>query len=181
MKGPIMMKLVSNGQIFALRAMILAAVLALPALPAVAQSSAESTGPVGFDMRIDHVGISVANLEESVNWYVEKLGFELERPINRKPDSPTTIARIRRGNFTIELFEIKGAEPLPDYRRNPTADLRVHGLAHFAFAVDDARAAAKELEAKGVKIVLPPREDDRDITFFFVSDNSGNTFELIQR
>src|ERR1044071_7489325 len=112
MKGAITMKLVSNGQIFALPAGILGAALSLPALPAVAQSGAQSTGPVGFDLRIDHVGISVANLEESVNWYVEKLGFELERPINRKPDSPTTIARIRRGSFTIELFEIKGAAPL---------------------------------------------------------------------
>jgi methylmalonyl-CoA/ethylmalonyl-CoA epimerase len=176
-----MKKPASNGQIFALCAVILTGVLALPALPVGAQSIAQSTGPVGFGMRIDHVGISVANLDESVNWYVEKLGFELERPIDRNPNSPTTIARIRRGNFTIELFEIKGAAPLPDYRRDPTADLRVHGLAHFAFAVDDARAAAKELEAKGVKIVLPPREDDRRITFFFISDNSGNTFEFIQR
>jgi methylmalonyl-CoA/ethylmalonyl-CoA epimerase len=175
------MRSASNGRIFALRAAIVTGVLALPALPAGAQPTAQSTGPVAFDMRIDHVGISVANLEESVNWYVEKLGFELERPINRNANSPTTIARIKRGNFTIELFEIKGAAPLPDYRRDPTADLRVHGLAHFAFAVDDARAAAKELEAKGVKIVLPPREDDRRITFFFVSDNSGNTFEFIQR
>lgn len=173
-----MMKHVSNGEVSGLCAVILTAVLALPA---GAQSTAQSTGPAGFDMRIDHVGISVADLEESVDWYVEKLGFELERPINRNPDSPTTIARIRRGSFTIELFEVQGAAALPDYRRNPTTDLRVHGLAHFAFAIDDARAAARELEAKGVKIVLPPREDDRDITFFFVSDNSGNTFEFIQR
>jgi methylmalonyl-CoA/ethylmalonyl-CoA epimerase len=175
------MKLASNNQKIPCYAAILTAFfLTLPALPAEGQSEAPSEG-VGFDLRIDHVGISVADLEESVNWYVEKLGFELVRPIDRTPDSPLTIARIRRGNFTIELFEIEGAAPLPDYRRDPSADLRVHGLAHFAFEVDDAVAVMKELESKGVEIVLRPREDDVGATFFFVRDNSGNSFEFIQR
>jgi methylmalonyl-CoA/ethylmalonyl-CoA epimerase len=145
-----------------------------PALPASAQSES-----AGFDFNIDHVGISVANLEESVDWYVEKLGFELARPINRNPDSAMTIALLRRGDFNIELFEIKGAAPLPEYRRDPSADLRVHGLAHFAFRVDDVRAVQAELEAKGVKIVMPLTENRTN--FFFVNDNSGNSFEFIQR
>jgi len=145
------------------------------ALPARAQSEG-----VGFDIKVDHVGISVANLEESVDWYVEMLGFELVRPINRNPDSAMTIAQIRRGGFNIELFEVEGAAPLPEYRRDPSADLRVHGLAHFGFEVDDALAVMEELESKGVEIVLPPREGGGP-AFFFVSDNSGNTFEFIQR
>jgi methylmalonyl-CoA/ethylmalonyl-CoA epimerase len=91
-----------------------------------------------------------------------------------------TIAQIRRGDFNIELFEIEGAAPLPEYRRDPSADLRVHGLAHFAFEVDDALAVRDELEAKGVEIVLAPREGGGP-AFFFVNDNSGNSFEFIQR
>jgi methylmalonyl-CoA/ethylmalonyl-CoA epimerase len=146
----------------------------LPMLPAAAQSD----GP-GFDIRVDHVGISVANLEESVAWYVEKLGFELVSPINRNPDSAMNIARIRRGDFNIELFEIEGAAPLPEYRRDPSADLRVQGLAHFAFQVDDVQAVQAELEAKGVEIVMPLTENRTN--FFFVNDNSGNSFEFIQR
>lgn len=134
---------------------------------------------VGFDLEINHVGISVENLEESVDWYVEMLGFELARPFVREPDSEMTIALLRRGNFNIELFEIRGAAPLPEYRRDPSADLRVHGLAHFAFRVDDARAVLAELESKGVEVVFGPNESERSI-FFFVSDNSGNSFEFIQ-
>lgn len=147
-------------------------------LLALQSVEAQSDG-VGFDLEINHVGISVANLEESVDWYVEKLGFELVRPLNRDPDSAMTIALLRRGSFNIELFEIEGAAPLPEYRRDPSADLRVHGLAHFAFRVDDARAVLAELESKGVEIVFGPNESDRSI-FFFVSDNSGNSFEFIQ-
>jgi len=147
---------------------------------ALASSVRAQDDGVGFDIQIDHVGISVANLEESVDWYVDKLGFELVRPINRNPDSAMTIAQIRRGDFNIELFEIEGASPLPEYRKDPSADLRVHGLAHFAFEVDDAFAVMEELQSKGVEVVLPPREGGAT-AFFFVSDNSGNTFEFIQR
>ena len=147
----------------------------VPVPPVLAQSAAHE-----LDFTIDHVGISVANLEESVAWYVEKLGFELLRPVERNPDSPSNIARIRKGDFTIELFEIEGAAPLPEYRRDPRADLRVHGLAHFAFRVDDALAFQAELEAKGVEVVMRASADGRS-NFFFVSDNSGNSFEFIQR
>jgi methylmalonyl-CoA/ethylmalonyl-CoA epimerase len=132
------------------------------------------------DFAIDHVGISVGNLEESVEWYVEMLGFELAGPLNVDPDATMNIARIRKGDFSIELFEIDGAAPLPEYRRDPSADLRVHGLAHFAFQVDDALAFQAELEAKGVEVVMRASEEGRS-NFFFVSDNSGNTFEFIQR
>jgi methylmalonyl-CoA/ethylmalonyl-CoA epimerase len=107
------------------------------------------------------------------------LGFELVQPIDRNPESTSTIARVRRGDFNIELFEIEGAAPLPEYRRDPSADLRVHGLAHFAFRVDDARAVLAELESKGVEIVFGPNESESSI-FFFVADNSGNAFEFIQ-
>lgn len=159
---------------FALSALAALLLAQWPALPASAQSD-----KAGFDFHIDHVGISVANLEESVAWYVDKLGFELARPLNRNPDSPMTIALLRHGDFNIELFEIDGAASLPEYRRDPSADLRVHGLAHFAFQVDDVRAAQAELEAKGVKIVMPLTENRTN--FFFVNDNSGNSFEFIQR
>lgn len=154
------------------------AALLLSSFVALQPVQAQTDG-VGFDIEINHVGISVENLEESVDWYVEMLGFELARPVVREPDSEMTIALLRRGDFNIELFEIQGAAPLPEYRRDPSADLRVHGLAHFAFRVDDARAVLAELESKGVEVVFGPNESERSI-FFFVSDNSGNSFEFIQ-
>ena len=38
----------------------------------------------------------------------------------------------------------------------------------------------EELEAKGVNIVFRPRVDDNGQRFFFVNDNSGNSFEFIE-
>ena len=164
---------------FAAATKVTALALMLTAGPWFTPPAHAQPGNVGFDIEINHVGISVANLEESVDWYVDKLGFELVRPIDRDPDATMTIALLTRNGFNIELFEIEGAAPLPEYRSDPSASLRVHGLAHFAFRVDDAYAVLEELESKGVEVSFGPNESDRSI-FFFVNDNSGNSFEFIQ-
>lgn len=145
--------------------------LALVSTPAEAQEG----GP-DFEIKAHHVGISVPNLEDSIAWYGRMLGFEVVRRVSQ---DAMTFALLRRGDFHIELFEVADSQPMPEHRRDPTADLGVHGTKHLAFEVDDARAAAAELEAKGADIALGPIENERSI-FVFVSDNSGNTFELIQ-
>lgn len=134
---------------------------------------------VGFDITPHHIGISVPNLEESVAWYEEMLGFEVVRRSERETESDTEIALLQRGDCYIELFEIPGAESLPEYRRDPSADLRVHGTKHFAFQVADAHAATEILRAKGAEIAMGPVDNPRAV-FVFVRDNSGNTFELIE-
>jgi methylmalonyl-CoA/ethylmalonyl-CoA epimerase len=142
-------------------------------------SAASKDNPVGFDLSLHHVGISVPDAEASAAWYREMLGFEEVLRMNEKAVNEMFIIHIRRGNAYIELFEVKGADPLPEYRRDPDADLRVHGLKHMAFQVSDVQAAVKELTAKGVEIAKAPI-DTPGIAFVFFRDNAGNTFELIQ-
>jgi methylmalonyl-CoA/ethylmalonyl-CoA epimerase len=136
-----------------------------------------TAGNPSFEITPHHTGISVPNMEESVAWYQRMLGFEVVRRVTPNPN--TAIALLRRNNCYIELFQVAGAQPLPESRRSPTADLAVHGIKHFAFEVADARAAAAALNAKGAEVVMGPVENVTEI-FFFVRDNSGNAFELIQ-
>ena len=131
---------------------------------------------VSFEISPHHVGISVPNAEESAAWYHKMLGFEVVTRM--KQGAGMTVVHIRRGNCFIELFQIVGAKPLPEYRRDPSADLRVNGLAHFAFQVSDVLAAIKELKAKGAEIAMDP-VDTPGVAFAFVRDNAGNCFELI--
>jgi methylmalonyl-CoA/ethylmalonyl-CoA epimerase len=131
---------------------------------------------VGFEISHHHVGISVPNAEESATWYHKMLGFEV---VTRMNQGGMIVVHIKRGNCYIELFQVAGAKPLPEYRRDPSADLRVHGLSHFAFQVSDTLAAVKELKAKGAEIAMNP-VDTPGVAFAFIRDNSGNVFELIQ-
>jgi methylmalonyl-CoA/ethylmalonyl-CoA epimerase len=134
----------------------------------------------GFEISFHHVGISVPDLEASVAWYGEKLGFEeIARMDRGETIEDMKIAHVRRGNCYIELFQVAGAKPLPEYRRDPNADLAVHGLKHFGLQVDSVQAAVRELKAKGVEIALGPI-DTPGVAFVFIRDNSGNAFELIE-
>jgi catechol 2,3-dioxygenase-like lactoylglutathione lyase family enzyme len=141
---------------------------------------AEEQKVPGFDISFHHVAISVANLDESIAWYKEMLGFE---EVMRMDQGATIknmiIGHIRRGNCYIELFQVEGSKPLPEYRRDPNADLRVQGLKHFGLQVSDVKAAIKELRAKGVEIAMEPI-DSPGACFAFIRDNSGNAFELIE-
>lgn len=121
-----------------------------------------------FEITPHHTGISVPNLEESIAWYQNMLGFGVVRRVTAGADASIRIALLQRGDCYLELFQVAGAKPLPDYRSSPTADLAVH-----------ARGAAAALMAKGAEIAMGPVENATEI-FFFVRDNAGNTFELIE-
>lgn len=140
------------------------------------QALAQDDG-VSFEISHHHVGISVPNAEESASWYQKMLGFEVVTRMNQ--GSGMTVVHIKRGNCYIELFQVAGAKPLPEYRRDPSEDLRVHGTVHFAFQVSDVAGAVKELKEKGAEIAMDP-VDTPGVAFAFVRDNSGNCFELIQ-
>ena len=142
------------------------------------QASAQDAG-ADFEITPHHTGISVANLDESIAWYHRMLGFEVVSRNTQESNPKMTFALLRRGDCYIELFQVVDGKPLPAYRRDPTADLYVHGIKHFAFQVKDARAASTALKAKGAEIVLGPVENPR-VVFVFIRDNSGNCFELIQ-
>lgn len=139
----------------------------------------EKSDETGFEISFHHVGVSVANLEESIAWYKEMLGFEEVLRMSEDAANKMNIAHIKRGNCYIELFQVEGARPLPEYRLDPSADLRVHGVKHFGLQVNDAHAAVKELKAKGVEIAMGPI-DTPGVCFVFIRDNSGNALELIE-
>lgn len=130
-------------------------------------------------LRPDHAGISVGDLEGSIAWYEEMLGFELVRVLDI-PDGTGRVALIHHGDFTLELFCVPGAAPLPDERRHPATDLQTHGVKHVAYAVADIRALMDELKAKGVDVVWDVVVHDGS-PCAFVRDNTGNLVEFIER
>ena len=129
-----------------------------------------------LDLKHHHGGISVPDLEASIRWYAEVLDFEVEQRLEI-PAIPAKVAMLRRGNLRLELFEVPGAQPLPEERRHPNLDLRTHGNKHLAFAIKDIDSAERELRSRGADIVWVRRfEFGANI---FLRDNSGNLIELV--
>ena len=134
----------------------------------------------GFDIAWNHVALSVPNIAESIAWYEKMLGFKgLVRGGQPNPNARQQVADLRRGNITIELFQLADAAPLPESRKNPSEDFRTHGVKHFGFEVKNLPAVLAELKAKGVKIAFDMRDTPTE-AFAFISDNAGNAIELIE-
>jgi len=128
-------------------------------------------------MHIHHCAISAPDVEASIAWYREMLGFEVVwRTII--PGLNVTLVQMRGAGFLLELFQVPGAAPLPEGRSHPNTDFRTHGVKHFAIEVSDAPEFVKELQAKGVEVV--------HVAVFegtygaFILDNSGNLIEIWQ-
>jgi methylmalonyl-CoA/ethylmalonyl-CoA epimerase len=125
-----------------------------------------------------HVGVSVPDINASIEWYKNMLGFRLvsDQYIDKLP---ARIAFLEHGDFSIELFEIEGAAPLPDDRRIPNLDIRTHGNKHVAYAVKDIKALMDTLKEKNVDVAMDIFPMGKDLVSF-IRDNAGNLIELIQ-
>ena len=132
-----------------------------------------------FELRPHHCGISVPDLEASITWYCEMLGFSVVKRTTLD-HIPAKIAFLKHGDFCVELFEVPGASPLPEDRRLPERDLRTHGIKHMTFAVEDTQKVVNFLKARGVDVAMDVRMVE-GTTIAFIRDNSGNLIELYQQ
>ena len=134
---------------------------------------------MNVDFRIDHVAVTVSNLSRSIDFYGKNFGFSCERVIEL-PDRNGRVALLRRAGFTIEMFELAGALPLPDDRKTPTADLKTIGVKHFALQVDDILAASGFLKRNGVEFISEVTVGVRGLRRFFVKDPDGIGIEVTE-
>ena len=125
-----------------------------------------------------HVGVSVPDLEASIDWYQRVLGFELLRRL-RIETIPADVAILKHGAMHIELFQASGAKPLPPERREPDIDVRTHGNKHIAFGVADVDAFAQELRRRGADVVWVKHFPNGGANIF-IRDNAGNLIEFLK-
>ena len=125
-----------------------------------------------------HVGISVNNMEEALDWYKKNLDFELVKDDGYVPPLGAHICFIGNGDFEIELFQYDAPKPIPEDRLMPNSDLQTVGTKHLALAVPDMKAMKEKLVANGVDIAHEVTMGADSV--MFIRDNSGVLIELIQ-
>ncbi len=98
-----------------------------------------------------HIALTVNNIDESIAWYKNKLGFEV---VHRYEKHGMEIAHIKLGEVRMELFCYgQNTKPLPDYRRDLMEDLHVMGTKHICIEVEDLDLIIKQLKKRGVEII----------------------------
>lgn len=132
-------------------------------------------------MRLHHFGITVCNLEETINWYREYLGFTYDYTYKIEA-LKMKAAFMSLGDFRLEIFEVQNSEPMPNYRNDVATNIGVQGLNHIALGVPDIEAAFHILESRGIEFVskiteIPNSHGER---YAFFKDNNGVLIELFQ-
>ena len=96
---------------------------------------------------LDHIGIAVAAIDESSGFY-EALGLEVEG-VEEVPEQKVRVAFLGVGDSRLELIE--ATEPSSPIARH--LDRRGPGLHHICLRVPDIRAAMKDLEGEGYRLL----------------------------
>lgn len=98
--------------------------------------------------RIDHLGIAVRSLDESVRFYEKALGLKCEH-IEEVASQKVRTAFFDVGGTHIELLEPTS----PESTIAQFIEKRGEGIHHVAFATDDIGAQLGGAKAAGVKLI----------------------------
>jgi lactoylglutathione lyase len=128
------------------------------------QDMVEARARTDGQIDIWHVAYPVADLDRSVEFYCDGLGFEL---IGRDPDS--AFVSLGKGGFTIELLVQPGREA-GDPRRAPD---------HLAFDSPDLDAYREDLIAAGLS-VPQAQVFDGGLKRFALADPDGVRLDFFQ-
>jgi methylmalonyl-CoA/ethylmalonyl-CoA epimerase len=97
---------------------------------------------------IEHIGIAVKNLEESIRYYENVLGLKCYR-IEEVKDQKVKTAFFKIGDTKIELLEAVGNNgPISKF-----IEKRGEGVHHIAFAVKDIKQSLKEAKLSGIELI----------------------------
>ena len=97
---------------------------------------------------IEHLGIAVKNLQESIKYYENVLGLSCYN-IEEVADQKVKTAFFKVGQTKIELLE----STAPDGPIGKFIEKKGEGIHHIAFAVDKIEAAIKEADEKGIQLI----------------------------
>lgn len=125
---------------------------------------------------IDHLGIAVKDLEDTINFYERALGLQVTEKMDH---GVSRGAFVKVGEFDIELLENK--DPKSAIARH--IEKRGEGIHHIAFKVTRIEEAIEAVKNKGISVIEGPRPGARGsrIAFMHPKNTYGVLMELVER
>lgn len=119
---------------------------------------------------IEHIGIAVNSLDQSIPFYENVLGLECYA-IEEVTDQKVKTAFFKVGDTKIELLE-------PTDDESPIAKFiakKGEGMHHIAYATEDVGRALKEAEERGLRLIdKEPRRGAEGMQIGFLHPKSTN-------
>jgi catechol 2,3-dioxygenase-like lactoylglutathione lyase family enzyme len=136
---------------------------------------------------IHHTAISTPDVERSLRFYRDLLGFEViyssawksgtegADRITGLKGSADRVVMLRAGNACIELFQFSQPTPKAAEAMRPVCD---HGITHICLDVNDVDAEYERLRAAGMIFHCPPQGNGA-LRATYGRDPDGNVIELL--
>ncbi len=125
--------------------------------------------------------IIVKDIDASIKWYAEILGFDLINKIESE-ERGFKLSNLKREGVLLELIELKSALSLKDIASDYNAKTRINGLFKTGFLVSDFQAWMNHLTKNDVDfyggVVTDPTSGKKMI---IVTDPDGNRIQLFEK
>ncbi len=117
---------------------------------------------------IEHIGIAVKNLQESIDFFEKILNLKCYK-IEEVADQKVKTAFFQVGQTKIELLESTS----PDGPIGKFIEKKGEGIHHIAFAVDGLQESLESVSSKGVQLIdSKPREGAEGLNIAFLHPKS---------
>lgn len=127
-------------------------------------------------MRYLHTMVRIRDIDESLDFYVNKFGLVETRRVENE-----------KGRFTLIFLAASGDKESAENRAAPTLELTYNwdaeaytggrNFGHLAYEVDNIYDFCQNLKDKGVTINRPPRDGN----MAFVKSPDGISIEILQK
>ena len=96
----------------------------------------------------DHVAITVKDFDKTIDWYVNNMGFTIQRMVENK-ERGTRLAFLEAGGYAmLEFFGFMDPNRTVE---GPTLTREETGIKHISFFVDDLEEMCQWLNKAGVE------------------------------
>lgn len=130
-------------------------------------------------LKVDHIGIAVDNIDETLSFYRDQLGLTLGG-IEEVPEQKVKVAFMQLGESRLELLESTD----PDGPVAKFIEKRGQGIQHIAIGVDNIEETLETLKAKGAMLIdEKPRigAGGAKIAFVHPKSTRGVLLEICQK
>ena len=123
-------------------------------------------------MKFDHCAFQVSNMDKSIEFYTQKLGFRLKsRSINQ--EEKEEYAFLELGDARLEIIkDLKMIYEKPE--------IKEPYCPHFCIEIENMKRAVQNLIRNNIYIIKGPLKIEGGETWIYFSDPDNNILEYIQ-
>ena len=152
----------------------------------VAEKDAADKDRGGPAVEFAHAGVCCGDLEHSIRFYCDALGFSVTRRLDIGPSFEALtelpgyrgkVAFLHLGSRMLELVAAEVPEVTGPCERRP---MNQRGITHLCFNVSDLREVCRRIEAAGGRVHLQTLTQMPVSDIVFCTDPDGTRIELVQ-